>query len=122
MSGNSPPATLVNSTALEITMSVPATASPIASPTSPTTSPSTADIDELLTVDEVAAILKCDVEAVYNLTRQRSQARSENPIPTIHLQIGLRFSAMEIREWIKSQRLAERAKQRAARAPHKEAA
>jgi helix-turn-helix protein len=92
-------------------MSVPATASPIA-PTAPTST--TTDLsEELLTVEEVAALLKCNVEAVYNLTRRRSQDRSEDPIPAIHLQIGLRFSAVEIKEWIKRQRLAERAAQRA---------
>ena len=90
------------------------TASSIPSSVASSESELTQSEEELLTVAELALILKCDVDAVYNLTRARSQARSENPVPTIHLQIGLRFSKAEIREWLKSQRLAERARQRAA--------
>jgi hypothetical protein len=99
-----------------------ASGSPTASTPTPTTTPQPptdqSDLsEELLTVAEVAALLKCDEEAVYNLTRARSQARSLDPVPCVHMQVGLRFSAVEIKAWIKRQRLAERAAQRARKFP-----
>ena len=75
------------------------TLSATASSTAPTPTP-----DELLTVAELAAILKCPPDSVYNLTRKRTQARSEFPIPFLRLPIGLRFSREDVEEWIAAQR------------------
>ncbi len=74
------------------------------SATASSTAPSTSTPDELLTVAELAAILKCPPDSVYNLTRKRTQARSEFPIPFLRLPIGLRFSRQDVEEWIAAQR------------------
>ena len=52
--------------------------------------------DELLTVTDVAGILKVPVSWVYYRTRRRGMER----IPHIKLGKYLRFSASEVREWL----------------------
>lgn len=47
--------------------------------------------NDILTVAEVAKILKCKPSSIYNLTRRRGQARYGDPIPVIRLPLGLRF-------------------------------
>ncbi len=47
--------------------------------------------NDILTVAEVAEILKCKKSSIYNLTRHRGQARYDNPIPVLRLPMGLRF-------------------------------
>ena len=53
-------------------------------------------IDELMTVNEIAAQLKVPVSWVYQRTRRRGKGR----IP--HLKLGkyLRFSASEVTTWL----------------------
>jgi len=41
--------------------------------------------DELLTLDEVAALLKCTRRQVLELTRHRAQVRSKHPLPVFKL-------------------------------------
>lgn len=55
--------------------------------------------DELLTVSEVAALLKVPVSWVYERTRRRGVER----IPHVKLGKYLRFSAREITEWLQKQ-------------------
>ncbi len=55
--------------------------------------------DELLTLDEVSALLKCSKNAIYELTRQRSRA-SKHPIPVMRLPFGLRFRRDAIMKWL----------------------
>lgn len=59
--------------------------------------------DELLTVAEVAALLKCKISSVYNLTRRRGRARYENPVPVLRLPMGLRFRRSSILAWLAAQ-------------------
>jgi len=66
-------------------------------PARPRTAPDT--LDELLTVDEVAALLKVPRSWVYEHTRSRGTPRSER-LPYIKLGKYLRFNAREIREFI----------------------
>ncbi len=47
--------------------------------------------NDILTVAEVAELLKCKKSSIYNLTRNRGQARYDNPIPILKLPMGLRF-------------------------------
>jgi excisionase family DNA binding protein len=56
--------------------------------------------DELLTVSEIAAVLKVPVSWVYDRTRRRGAERMP------HMKLGkyLRFHAAEIREWLQHQR------------------
>ena len=53
---------------------------------------STNESDELLTVSDLAAILKCKESSVYNLTRRRGRARYDHPVPVLRLPCGLRFN------------------------------
>jgi hypothetical protein len=39
--------------------------------------------DELLTVADLAKILKCKESSIYNLTRRRGRARYDNPVPVL---------------------------------------
>ena len=45
--------------------------------------------DELLTVADLALVLKCKESSIYNLTRRRGQVRYDNPIPVLRLPMGL---------------------------------
>jgi predicted DNA-binding transcriptional regulator AlpA len=47
-------------------------------------SPNSAQKDEILTVHEVAEIIRCKASSVYNLTRKRGAARHAHPIPHIN--------------------------------------
>jgi hypothetical protein len=62
--------------------------------------------DELLTVSDLAAILKCKESSVYNLTRSRGRARYDNPVPVIRLPMGLRFRKSSIVAWLATQETA----------------
>ena len=64
--------------------------------------PASADND-ILTVAEVAELLKCKPSSIYNLTRLRGRARYDNPIPVLRLPMGLRFRRSSVLAWLKSQ-------------------
>ena len=75
-----------------------------------TVSPTTTEIvsttptdNDILTVAEVAEILKCKQSSIYNLTRNRGKARYDNPIPVLKLPMGLRFRRSSVLAWLKSQ-------------------
>jgi excisionase family DNA binding protein len=55
--------------------------------------------DELLTVAELAALLKCKESSVYNLTRKRS-IRYAHELPVIRAPFGLRFRRGDVMEWL----------------------
>jgi hypothetical protein len=59
--------------------------------------------NDILTVAEVADLLKCKPSSIYNLTRHRGQARYDNPIPVLRLPMGLRFRRSSVLAWLKSQ-------------------
>jgi predicted DNA-binding transcriptional regulator AlpA len=59
--------------------------------------------DELLTVSDLALILKCKESSIYNLTRRRGRARYDNPIPVLRLPMGLRFRKSSVLAWLESQ-------------------
>jgi excisionase family DNA binding protein len=52
--------------------------------------------DELMTVDEIAALLKVPVSWVYERTRRRGVER----IPHVKLGKYLRFSLPEVKTWL----------------------
>jgi hypothetical protein len=64
--------------------------------------PAAAD-DDIMTVAEVAKIIRCKPSSVYNLTRKRGAARYAHPIPVIKLPCGLRFRKSSVLAWLKSQ-------------------
>jgi len=63
--------------------------------------------DELLTVEEVAQRLKCNVDTIYSLTRNRAKVRAgmghSTPIP--HRKVGrqMLFSWQEVISWLNTQ-------------------
>jgi len=57
--------------------------------------------DELLTVTDLAAILKCKQSSVYNLTRKRS-VRYARQLPVLKLPCGLRFKRSSVMAWLDS--------------------
>lgn len=58
--------------------------------------------DELLTVSDLARILKCKESSIYNLTRRRGRARYDHPVPVLKLPCGLRFKRSSIMAWLDS--------------------
>jgi len=58
--------------------------------------------NDILTVAEVAEILKCKPSSIYNLTRHRGRTRYDNPIPVLRLPMGLRFRKSSVLAWLKS--------------------
>jgi len=58
---------------------------------------------DVLSVAEVAELLKCKPSSIYNLTRLRGRARYDNPIPVLRLPMGLRFRRSSVLAWLKSQ-------------------
>jgi predicted DNA-binding transcriptional regulator AlpA len=55
---------------------------------------------EILTVDDVASLLKCKRSSVYNMTRKRGQVRYEIPLPVLRLPCGLRFRRSDVEDWL----------------------
>jgi len=58
-------------------------------------------LPELLTVNDVAQLLRCKPSSVYNLTRKRAR-RYEHQIPVLRLPCGLRFFQSSIMQWLTS--------------------
>jgi predicted DNA-binding transcriptional regulator AlpA len=65
--------------------------------------PVTPPENDILTVAEVAELLKCKPSSIYNLTRIRTRTRYEHPIPVLRLPMGLRFRRSSVLAWLKSQ-------------------
>lgn len=57
---------------------------------------------DILTVGEVADLLKCKPSSIYNLTRARS-VRYEHPFPVIRTPFGLRFRKSSVLAWLDAQ-------------------
>jgi excisionase family DNA binding protein len=65
---------------------------------------------EILTVDELAAMLKMSKNQIYEMTRThtRSGAMRDNPIPYLKINSNVRFRKSDIEAWI--EKLVERGK------------
>ena len=57
---------------------------------------------EILTIDDLGKLLKMSRGQVYTLTRQRSRARMENPIPVLKINGNIRFLREEIERWLRT--------------------
>ena len=57
---------------------------------------------EILTVDELAALLKMSKTQVYEMTRARTRsgAMRDNPIPVVKINGNVRFRKSDVEEWI----------------------
>lgn len=56
--------------------------------------------DEILTLDELAALLKVDAGKVYELTRKRFGRRRGFVLPKFRVGRELRFRRRDVDEWI----------------------
>ena len=56
--------------------------------------------DEVLTILEVAALLKMTKRQVYELTRNRGQVRQDHPIPVLKINGNVRFLRSDIDRWL----------------------
>jgi excisionase family DNA binding protein len=65
---------------------------------------------EILTVDEVAAMLKISKRQVYELTKKRTQSGEirEHPLPCVRIGKSVRFRKSDVEAWI--EKLAARGK------------
>lgn len=59
---------------------------------------------QILTVEEVAALLRVSKRHVYELTQQRHKSGDikEHPLPCIRLGASVRFSKAAVEEWVKT--------------------
>jgi DNA-binding transcriptional regulator GbsR (MarR family) len=59
-------------------------------------------MQEILTIDELAAILKMSKRQIYTMceTRTRNGSMKENPLPVLRINGNLRFSRASIQEWL----------------------
>jgi excisionase family DNA binding protein len=57
---------------------------------------------EILTVDELATLLKMSTTQVYEMTRKRTRAGAmrENPIPVLKINGNVRFRKSDIEAWL----------------------
>jgi predicted DNA-binding transcriptional regulator AlpA len=76
------------------------------SPPAPVTV-SVAPESDIMTVADLATLLKCKESSIYNLTRRRGRARYDNPVPVLRLPCGLRFRRSSILAWLASQERAQ---------------
>ena len=60
-------------------------------------------MDEIRTVADVAAVLKCKSSSIYKMTRRRGRQRYDHPIPVLRLPCGLRFKRSSVLAWLDSQ-------------------
>lgn len=60
-----------------------------------------AETNEIWTVDDVASFLKMKPSAVYSLTRNRGQVRSDIPLPVLKIHSkALRFRKSDVLAWV----------------------
>lgn len=57
---------------------------------------------EILTVAELAAMLKMSKNQVYEMTRERTRsgAMRDNPIPVVKINGNVRFRKSDVEDWI----------------------
>jgi len=55
---------------------------------------------DLMTVDEVAAYLRCSKSQIYTMCSARTRARMEKPLPRFKLNGSLKFKKSEVDKWL----------------------
>jgi excisionase family DNA binding protein len=58
---------------------------------------------EIMTIGEVAVMLRMTKRAVYELTSKRGRAR-EHPIPVLRINSTIRFVREDVEEWVEKLR------------------
>jgi excisionase family DNA binding protein len=56
---------------------------------------------EILTVNELASLLKMTRRQIYEMTSARTRAKSDHPIPVLRVNGNLRFSRTSVEAWLK---------------------
>jgi excisionase family DNA binding protein len=56
---------------------------------------------EILTVDELASLLKMNRRQVYTMMETRTRAKQEHPLPFVRVNGNLRFDKVAVTEWWK---------------------
>ncbi len=57
-------------------------------------------MNEILTIEEVAQLLKMSRRQIYEMTRARTRERSSAPIPLLKINGNTRFRKIDIEAWI----------------------
>lgn len=55
---------------------------------------------EILTVDELASLLKMSRRQIYSMTESRTRAKQEHPLPILRVNGNLRFSRTAVEAWL----------------------
>jgi predicted DNA-binding transcriptional regulator AlpA len=58
------------------------------------------DLQEILTVDDVAALLKMSKQQIYEQTRMRARVRQAIPLPFLRINGNQRFRRSDIATWL----------------------
>lgn len=62
-------------------------------------------MEEILTIDEVAALLRVSRRAVYEYTSERGRERlKSNPFPVLRIGSTIRFVREDVQAWINRQK------------------
>jgi predicted DNA-binding transcriptional regulator AlpA len=61
-------------------------------------------MSELLTLDDLAKMLKLSKTSAYNLTRARTRARMKHPVPMLRINGHSRFVSTDVEAWLKQLR------------------
>ncbi|HXM62979.1 MAG TPA: helix-turn-helix domain-containing protein [Terriglobales bacterium] len=56
---------------------------------------------EILTVDELASLLKMNRRQIYSMTESRTRAKQKHPLPFVRVNGNLRFDKVAVTEWWK---------------------
>jgi excisionase family DNA binding protein len=57
-------------------------------------------VGEILTVDELASLLKMTRRQIYSMTETRTRAKQKRPLPLIRVNGNLRFSRTAVEAWL----------------------
>ncbi len=55
---------------------------------------------EIMTIDEVAAMLRMSKRSVYEMTSGRGRARMKHPLPVLRINSSVRFLRKDVEAWI----------------------
>ena len=55
---------------------------------------------EILTIDELAALLKMSRRSIYEMTNARGRERMDHPLPCLRLNGAVRFRRSDIEKWL----------------------
>jgi excisionase family DNA binding protein len=55
---------------------------------------------EILTVDELASLLKMSRRQIYSMTESRTRAKQKHPLPILRVNGNLRFSRTAVETWL----------------------